>query len=361
MVNYQYINLKNISDSLEELVLKHKQINSYGLGDLDEMSYETQYRLKQENVTFESPYFPLLFVIPSKTTNFLMYKEWELNCVMSDIVDRDLVNQVDVLSDTLQMLQDVMSQFRLSVLPEFGCFNTDYYLDDTINFTPFLEKYSDLTNGWNAVLKLKTMTPLDRCIAAYLPFTGSPIVHNSINFKTFHYDFRLLADHHKQINSFGFGSLEDLSYWTESRLKQDNPTFESPFFPLLYVVPSDAQQVIVENGSSFMQYTFNCIVMDIIDRDTVNQVDVLSDTNQILDDIISQFRLSVTESLGCFNAKYYLDDSVECFPFLEQYSDLCAGWNGVLNIKVMTPLDRCDAAFESFIVTPSVTPSATPL
>lgn len=369
MINVQYINLKNISDALNELVLKHKQINSYGFGDIDEMSYETNIRLRQDNPTFESPFFPLLYVVPNKVLNGLRYKEWEFNCVMSDIVDRDLMNQVDLLSDTLQMLQDVMSQFRLSVLPEYGCYNQYYWLDETINFTPFLEKYSDLTNGWNALLKIKTMTPLDRCEAAFETFTGSPIVHQSINFKTFADDFRLLADHHKQLNSFGFGSLEDLSFWTESRLKQDNPTFESPFFPLLYVVPSDAQQIIVENGSSYMEYTFNCIVMDILDRGTFNQTDVLSDTNQILDDIISQFRLSVTQSLGCFNAKYYLDDFVECLPFIEQYTDLCGGWNGILKIKVMDPLDRCAAAFDSFVTptstpqispTPSVTPSVTP-
>jgi hypothetical protein len=208
-------------------------------------------------------------------------------------------------------------------------------------------------------MRINTMTPLDRCAAAFNVFTGTPIVHDTINFKTFHDDFRLLADHHKQLNSFGFGALEDLSYWTESRLKQDNPTYESPFFPLLYVVPSDATQIIEENGSSFTQFDFNVIVMDILDRDLINQVDVLSDTNQILDDIISQFRLSVRDSLGCFNQKYYLDDPVECQPFMEQYSDLCGGWSGLLRIKVMTPLDRCAAAFDSFL-TPTATVTSSP-
>lgn len=360
MPNANNINLKNISDDLQEMVLFHKQINSYGLGDTDQMSYWTQIRLRQDNPTFESPFFPLLYIVPSRVVNGLRYKEWELNCIVSDILDRDLTNQVDVLSDTLQMLQDVMSQFRLSVSPNLGCYNEYYYLDETINFTPFLEKYSDLTNGWNALLKIKTMTPLDRCAAAYQTFTGTPVNHETVNFKTFHDDFRLLADHHKQINSFGFGALEDLSFWTESRLKEDNPTYESPFFPLLYVVPGDAQQIITDNGSSYTEFTFNTIVMDILDRDLLNQVDVLSDTNQILDDIISQFRLSVTQSLGCFNKDYYLDDFVECFPFMEKYTDLCGGWNGVLKVKVMTPLDRCAAAFDSFITpTPSVTPTQT--
>ena len=238
-------------------------------------------------------------------------------------------------------------------------------MDNTVICTPFLEKYHDLTNGWNGLLQLKTITPLDRCSAAYLPFTGTPILHlEGINFKTFHDDFRLLADHHKQINSFGFGALEDLSFWTESRMKEDNPNFQAPVFPLMYVVPANVEQRLTH-----MVYQFNVIILDIIERDLSNQTDVLSDTNQILDDVISQFRLSVTNSLGNFNKQYYLQTPVTCNPFIEKYTDLCGGWSGLLNIEVIIPLNRCDAAFDSFetptptptnTVTPTVTTTITP-
>jgi len=361
MSNPLYTNFKLIHDDLQTMANRHKQINSFGLGDTDQLSYWTQIRDHEENPTFEPPVFPLLYVIPGNCINNLQYKTWEMTLVMSDIVDRDLTNQVDVLSDTFQMLQDVVSQYRLSVLPIYGCYDTFYDAVGNFEASPFMEEYSDLTNGWSGVLRFTTTVPLDRCAAAYLPFTGTPIIHEEVNFKTLHDDFRLLADHHKQLNSFGFGQFEDLSYWTESRLKQNNPTYESPFFPLLYVIPNTATQMMEQNGSSYTEFEFNCIVMDIIDRDLTNQVDVLSDTNQILDDIVGQFRLAVTNSLGCFNAKYYLDDEVVYYPFLEKYSDLCGGWNAVIKIKVMTPLDRCAAAFNSFLSpTPTATPTATP-
>jgi hypothetical protein len=118
-----------------------------------------------------------------------------------------------------------------------------------------------------------------------------------------------------------------------------------------------------------MVYQFNVIILDIIERDLSNQTDVLSDTNQILDDVISQFRLSVTNSLGNFNKQYYLQTPVTCNPFIEKYTDLCGGWSGLLNIEVIIPLNRCDAAFGSFetptptptnTVTPTVTTTITP-
>jgi hypothetical protein len=90
-----------------------------------------------------------------------------------------------------------------------------------------------------------------------------------------------------------------------------------------------------------------------------------------MDDIISQFRLSVTNSLGNFNAKYTLQNPVICIPFIEQYTDLTAGWSAQISVEVMNSLNRCDAAFNSWLTpsatatptvtpTPSITPSLSP-
>jgi hypothetical protein len=313
--------------------------------------------MKELNTTFNPPIYPLLYVVPSNVINELRYKTWNFNVLSMDIAEASFFNQVDTISDTLQILQDVISQYRLSVDAHQGNYYDKYFVDDIITCVPFLEKYVDMTNGWNAELKIQTMTPLDRCSAAYNEFTGTTIFHPAgINHKTFHDDFRLLADYHKQLNSFGFGAYQDISFWTESRIKEANTTFNSPVFPLMYVVPNNVQQKL-----NYMTYTFTVIVMDIIERDLTNQVDVLSDTLQIMDDIVGQFRLSVDDALGNFNELYYLQDPVNCMPFLEKFTDLCGGWSASLSIDVMTPLNRCDAAFESFITpTPTTTPTQTP-
>ena len=254
------INFKTIADDFLNMSNYHKQINSFGLGNIDGISYLTTSRDKEENPHSQPPIFPLLYVVPSTVTNDLQYKTWEFNSVVMDIVQRDLSDQVDTLSDTLQMLQDIISQFRLSVTAAEGLYNNKYYIDEFVNCTPFMEDYADMTNGWNGLLKLKTMTPLNRCAAAYNTWTGTPIVHDTINLKTFHDDFRTLSEYHKQINSFGFGQQEDLSFWTEMRDKVENTHFNSPIFPLLYVIPNE-----VEQKFGFMQYNFTLIVMDIVE------------------------------------------------------------------------------------------------
>jgi hypothetical protein len=351
------VNFKTIAVDFQTLANLHKQLNSFGLGDIDQLSYWTQSRLKEENTTFNSPYYPLLYIVPSKVEHNPQYKLWEFNTTVSDIVETTLQNNEDTLSDTLQILNDVVSQFRLSVIERFGDYIDKYYVDDEVLYTPYMGEQDDNLNGWNGILKIKTMTSLDRCSAAFNTWTGTTIQHpDGINFKTFTDDFRMLSEYHKQIQSFGFGKLDEFTYWNEMRLKEDNNHYNSPYYPYLFVMPGE-----VTNKFGFMEYKFKLIVADIIQRDLANQVDVLSDTNQIMDDIVGQFRLSVTQSLGNFNELYYLDDTVICVPFLEKYDDLLGGWTADLTIQVMSPLDRCDAAFNSWLTpTPTVTPTITP-
>lgn len=351
------VNFKTLATDFETLANFHKQLNSFGLGDIDQLTYWTQSRLKEDNTTYSSPYYPLLYVVPSKVENDLQYKTWEFNTTVSDIVEDSLQNNEDTLSDTLQILQDVISQFRWSNTNVLGNYYEKYWLDDEVQCTPFLGEQDDNLNGWNGILKIKTRTALDRCAAAFNLWTGSSITHpDGINLKTFTDDFRILADYHKQIQSFGFGKIDEFTYWNEMRLKENNDHYNSPYYPYFFVVPQDAIQKF-----GFMEYKFTFIVSDIIQRSLENQVDVLSDTLQIMDDIIGQFRLSVTDSLGNFNELYYLDTPITCTPFLEKYDDLLGGWVAEVTIQVESPLDRCDAAFNPFITpTPTPTPSTTP-
>lgn len=179
---------------------------------------------------------------------------------------------------------------------------------------------------------------------------------NGLNLKNIVDDFQLLAQRHKQINSYGFGDLDEFSYQVDRRDKEVNPSDQAPYYPYLYVVPAN---VIQDFG--FMTYEFNLIVSDIMKRDMDNMTDILSDTLQIMNDVISMFRLSVTEQLGNYNEYYYLDDAVTMVPFIEQYEDLLCGYSATIRIKTKTYLDRCVAAFNDFpIETPCISPSPTP-
>ena len=179
---------------------------------------------------------------------------------------------------------------------------------------------------------------------------------NALNLKNIVDDFRLLADRHKQINSYGFGDLDEFSYQVDRRDKQENRSDQAPYYPYLYVIPAN---VIQEFG--FMTYEFNLIMSDIMKRDMDNMTDILSDTLQMMNDVVSMFRLSYTEAHGNYNEFYFVDDAITMIPFIEQYEDLLCGYSATIRIKTKTYLDRCSAAFNDFPAeTPCVSASPTP-
>lgn len=90
--------------------------------------------------------------------------------------------QNELLSDTLEICQDILAQFKYSVNALQGDYYTDKY-DITLptNISPFMEAYDDILVGWNLPISIQVQTPLNRCIAPfnYWDITPSPTPTNT--------------------------------------------------------------------------------------------------------------------------------------------------------------------------------------
>lgn len=175
---------------------------------------------------------------------------------------------------------------------------------------------------------------------------------NYYNFRNIVDDFKLLQSKHKQLNSFGIGDIRDLIFLTQqktdenysSKVSTDNTNNNAPQYPLLYIVPQPSTRY-----DGYITYSFNVIVCDIDNTKNKNiQVDLWSDTLEIAEDILAQFKYSVISSQGDFASKYDIITPTSISPFSEQYEDLLIGWNLQLQIMVDKPLNRCIAPFNDF-------------
>ncbi|CAB4141658.1 hypothetical protein UFOVP424_1, partial [uncultured Caudovirales phage] len=66
---------------------------------------------------------------------------------------------------------------------------------------------------------------------------------------------RQLADYHEQIQSWGFGDVEQLIYQTEMRLKQENTGSQAPFYPAMWVITDGAK-----TDGKETTYDFNILI-----------------------------------------------------------------------------------------------------
>lgn len=165
-----------------------------------------------------------------------------------------------------------------------------------------------------------------------------------LNYKNIIDDFKKIADEHKQINSFGTGDIRQLIYLTQELDGTDNSKNNAPIYPLMYVIPGT-----VSRDEQFINYAFNVIIADIMNAKNYDtETDIMSDTLQITEDILAQFKYSVTNAEGYYEEKYDITLPASIAPFSEAYDDILAGWNLNLNIIIDNPLNRCIAPFKPF-------------
>ena len=166
-----------------------------------------------------------------------------------------------------------------------------------------------------------------------------------LTYKNIVNDFEQLVKEHMQLKSFGSGDVNQLIYWTQQIDGKDNDEDNAPVYPILYLIPNT-----VTRGEQEISYSFNVIIADIMDTKTSYniQTQLWSDLLQIAEDVLAQFKYSVSTYQGDYEAKYDIEFPATLTPFNEQYDDNLVGWNMDINIVLDNPLNRCIAPFTDF-------------
>jgi hypothetical protein len=137
------VTLNQLIGKLQTIATNHQQINSFFFGDIADLGTEKPMQ------------YPVLFadVAPS---NFA-YKVIGLNLqiMVMDIVKKDLSNENDVISDTLQIIEDVIIELRNP--------SEVFLIQDSINLTPFSDSQGDEVSGWTANITINIPSTYNSC------------------------------------------------------------------------------------------------------------------------------------------------------------------------------------------------------
>ncbi len=137
------VSLNQLIAKLQTIATNHEQINSFFFGDIADLGTEKPMQ------------YPVLFadVAPSNFT----YKVIGLNLqiMVMDIVKKDLSNENDVISDTLQIIEDVIIELRNP--------SEIFLIQDSINLTPFSDSQGDEVSGWTANITINIPSTYNSC------------------------------------------------------------------------------------------------------------------------------------------------------------------------------------------------------
>lgn len=121
--------------------------------------------------------------------------------------------------------------------------------------------------------------------------------------------FATFASEHSQINSFGYGSIEDVG---ATQVKQ---------YPYLFVSPKSSIL-----GDGYATLKFNILLMDKLKEDNTNEQEIHSDVLSIIGDFRSWLdRSSYSE--------FSVTEQNNIYPFSQRFGDYVAGWTYELELK----------------------------
>ena len=121
--------------------------------------------------------------------------------------------------------------------------------------------------------------------------------------------FQQISDNHQMIQKFGTGEISDMNI------------FEGTKFPIMWVTP---QNFVLKDQT--LDYVVRVFIFDILQKSNSNETELISDTLQIISDVIKVFKNE--------NSGIYIDGDVEIIPFTKHLTDYTTGVYADLTIEV---------------------------
>ena len=145
--------LNNLVNLFRDIATAHYNVQYFGFGELWEVDGITAKQMGN---------YPVLWVIPTGAIQEENTTVFNFDIYAFDLVKEDESNETKVLSDCIQILQDVVRIIRDE--------SDDYELADFNNqFQPFTEKFNERCTGWFASIGIRIPFDATRCD---IPWSG---------------------------------------------------------------------------------------------------------------------------------------------------------------------------------------------
>ena len=162
------ISFRNVVGYLETIASKHYEINSFHSGLMDEVDI---------NKLGATDYI-ILYAEPGNavinqgvlTYNFTIFVMDMINDEVGDEPNKQRTGRVDGYSETLNILQDVIAEFKHSLTTQ-SWVDGEVLLQLPITAEPFTARFNNLLTGWSASISVDVNNKNNLCIAPIIANT----------------------------------------------------------------------------------------------------------------------------------------------------------------------------------------------
>ena len=160
------ISFRNVLGYLETIAEKHFEINSFHSGFMEEVDINK----------LGATDYVILYAEPGTATidkgvmtySFTIYVLDMINEEIGDAPNKERLGRIDTLSENLNILQDVISEFHRS-LYSTSWVDGEVVLELPISAEPFTARFDNLLTGWSATISMEVNNPNNLCIVPVTP------------------------------------------------------------------------------------------------------------------------------------------------------------------------------------------------
>ena len=155
------ISFRNVVGYLETIADKHYEIKSFHSGMMDEVDINK----------LGATDYVILYAEPGNvvinqgvlTYNFTIFVMDMINDEVGDEPNKQRVGRVDGYSETLNILQDVIAEFKHSLTTQ-SWVDGEVVLELPITAEPFTARFNNLLTGWSASISVDVNNKNNLCI-----------------------------------------------------------------------------------------------------------------------------------------------------------------------------------------------------
>jgi|TARA_R100001594_G_scaffold14170_1_gene30157 hypothetical protein len=155
------ISFRNVVGYLETIAEKHFEINSFHSGMMDEVDINK----------LGATDYVILYAEPGSSTintgvltySFTIYVMDMINDEVGEEPNKQRIGRVDAYSETLNILQDVIAEFKQSLNVK-SWVNGEVVLELPITAEPFTARFNNLLTGWSANISVQVNNQNNLCI-----------------------------------------------------------------------------------------------------------------------------------------------------------------------------------------------------
>jgi len=152
------ITFRNVVGYLDTIAENHLALQSFHSGFLDEVDIN---KLGAED-------YPILYAEPGSATIDQGSLTYSFNIYVLDMLQEDSDDRNDTFSENLQILQDVINEFKQNLYSTSWVAN-EIVLDIPITVEPFTARFDNVLTGWNATLNIEVNNTNNLCISPITP------------------------------------------------------------------------------------------------------------------------------------------------------------------------------------------------